>query len=110
MAAYGTRKLPSGVNTRLPPGEAPNNALTRDIGMTKLVTASVTFSASTGEVTAASGTFVSFSVRDAIVVLGSAGNDGFYTVLGIDTVAATYLLLSPAPKNGGPETVTIRTP
>ncbi len=107
MENLGTRAKTIQKHTH-PAESAPNNALTRDIGMSKLVTASVTFSAGTGKATAAAGTFANFATNDQIVIIGSAANNGFYTVTATDN--STYLTLDPPPKNGGPVTVTIRTP
>jgi hypothetical protein len=82
-----------------------------DHGMSKLVTASVTFGS--GQVSGANGTFAAFAVYDPILVQSTAGslNDGcFFTVTAIDTVNQAYLTLDPPPKAEGPLSVTIRTP
>ncbi len=107
MPNLGTRSKQGFYHTH-PSGRIPNDQLTRDVGMTKNVTVSVTFSASTGKATAAGGTFVHFVVGDPIVVLGSGGADGNYTVLASDF--STYLTLDPPPKNAGPVICNIRTP
>lgn len=92
-----------------PEGTTDEAGFTRDVGMTKRVTASIT--AGSGRLTGANGTFTStFAVNDPVEVVGSNTFDGFYTVTGLDAVNAAYLAVDPAPKAEGPITVTMRTP
>ena len=80
---------------------------TRDLGLKTNVTASLTFSAGTGQVTAGAGTFAGFATETTVLIEGTASNNGYFVVTATD--ASTYLTLSPAPKNEGPVTATLRT-
>lgn len=92
-----------------PEGGSAEQGLTRDIGMSKRVTASITFGS--GKLTGANGTFTStFAVGDPILVQGSNTNDGYFTVTALDGVNAAFLTVDPAPKAEGPLSVTVRTP
>lgn len=84
---------------------------TRDKGMKKNVTASITFTASNGRATGANGTFTTtFAVNDPVMIQGANLNDSYFTVVALDAVNAAYLQLDPPPKDEGPLTVTLRTP
>lgn len=76
---------------------------TRDVGMSKNVSASLTFGS--GQATAASGLGV-FAVNDLVLVENTNLNNGFFTVT---SVAAGALGLQPPPKAEGPISATIRT-
>lgn len=96
-------------------GRADQGADTRsrngDKGMTKRVSASITFTASNGRATGANGTFTStFSVGDPVMIQNTNLNNSFHTVTGLDGVNAAYLVLDPAPKDEGPLTALLRTP
>lgn len=106
----GTRARQEPFNTRIDQGNETRSH-TRDIGMTKNVTASVTFvNSATKQAQAANGTFAAFAVNDQVLVDGANLNNGFFTVTGLDGTNQSYLVLDPPPKNEGPITVTIRTP
>ena len=106
----GTRTRNNFAYERVDQG-AETRTHTRDLGMTKNVTASLTFAAATGRATGANGTFTAtFAVNDWVLVQGAALNNGFFTVTGLDAVNAAYLVLDPPPKNEGPLSVTLRTP
>ena len=82
---------------------------TRDVGMTKNVTASITFGS--GNATGANGTFTgTFAVNDPVLIEGANLNNGFFTITALDATNAAYLTLDPPPKAEGPLTVTLRTP
>jgi hypothetical protein len=105
---YGTRQRVNGQHERVAQG-APNSQVTRDIGMSKLVTAaSITFGSN--RLTAANGTFTAFAVNDPIEVFATSGPRGFYTVTGIDSVNQAYLTVDPPPAAAGPVTASVRTP
>jgi hypothetical protein len=104
---YGTRQRVNGQCERVAQGQ-PNSITTRDIGMTKRVTASITFGG--GQLTAANGTFSPFAVNDPIEVSGVGLDRGFYTVTAIDTVNASYLTVDPPPPAQAAVTCTVRTP
>lgn len=81
----------------------------QDPGMTKRVTASLTFGS--GQVSGANGTFANtFAVNDPVLVQDANLNNGFFTVLALDAVNNSFLTLDPPPKAEGPITVTLRTP
>jgi hypothetical protein len=105
----GTRTLQS--QRREHPAE-PGYAqsLTCDVGMSKNVTASLTFVAGSAEITGANGTFANFVAGDPILVEGTNLNNGERIITGIDTVNSAYLVIDPPPKNEGPVTATVRTP
>lgn len=104
----GTRSKQNFHNNH-PPGSAMFKSLTRDVGMSKLANAAMTFIASSGEVTAANGTFAAFAVNDPLLVEGTNLNNGYFTVIGIDSANRAFLTLDPSPKNEGPVTATMRT-
>lgn len=83
---------------------------TRDVTMSKLVSgASLTFTASTGRVSGSNGTFTAFAVNDLVFFSGTNLNQGEHIVTAVDGVNAAYCVLSPAPKDEGPLTATMRT-
>jgi hypothetical protein len=85
-------------------------SLTRDLGMKKNVTGSFTFvNSTTKQIQGAASSFSAFAVGDEIMIEGTNLNNGFHTVVGIDTVSGTYLTLAASPKNEGPITCTVRT-
>lgn len=104
----GTRTQQSMRKERIDQG-SDTRALTRDLGMTKNVTASITFGS--GKATGASGTFTgTFAVGDPVLIDGALLNNGYFTVTGLDATNAAYLTLDPPPKAEGPLSVTLRTP
>jgi hypothetical protein len=112
MPSLGTRTKSGTTQERLAQG-SNTRAFTRDLGMTKLVTASLTFDATLGRVTGANGTFTStFAVNDPVwIEAGAVLNEGaLFTITGLDATNAGYLSLDPPPKTEGPLTVTLRTP
>ena len=80
---------------------------TRDLGLSTNITASLTFSAATGKVTAAASTFAAFKTQVSILVEGTQYNNGYFVITATDS--STSLTLSPAPTNEGPVTATLRT-
>jgi hypothetical protein len=88
---------------------ADTRSRNQDLGMTKRVTASLTFGS--GQVSGANGTFANtFAVNDPVLVEGASLNNGFFTVTGLDGTNNAFLALDPPPKAEGPITVTLRTP
>ena len=96
---YG--RIDQGTQTRMP---------SHDLGMTKLVTASITFGS--GNATGANGTFptTGFAVNDPVLVEGANLNNGYFTITALDPTDQSFLTLDPPPKAEGPISVTIRTP
>jgi hypothetical protein len=106
MPSLGTRGFSR--QTQLhPAGGSLNSIATGDLGMTKRVTASMTWGS--GEVSAANGTFAGFAVGDPIEAIGTVLNAGFWTVTGIDAANQSYFTLDGSPKSEGPISSTIRT-
>lgn len=105
MTALGTRVRQNFHNERNPQG-ALTKFYTRDLGMSKNVTASTTFAAGTGKATAAAATFAAFAVGDDVVVEGTNTNNGYFHVIATD--ASTFITLDPPPKNEGPVSATVR--
>ena len=83
------------------------NSYTRDQGLSTNVAASLTFSASTGKVTASASTVAAFGTNVPVLVEGTQNNNGYFVITATD--ASTYLTLSPAPTNEGPVSATLRT-
>lgn len=109
MLFLGTRTLQT---QRL---EHPNSrsfaqTLTRDVGMSKNISALITFSASSSQLQAANGTFANFAAGDPILAEGVNLNNGEFIITGIDTTNHAFLTVDPAPKNEGPLTARVRTP
>lgn len=108
MIEVGTRKRQNYLSNEPPQGTMAKT-LTRDPGMSKSVTASMTFVSASAQVQAANGTFAPFAVNDVLLFEGVRLNDGYHTVVGIDTANHSYLILSPPPANEGPIAATVRT-
>lgn len=87
-------------------GGAMTKTLTRDIGMTKNVTASITFGSN--QLLAAASTFTAFAAGDDILVEGVNLNNGLFHVISTD--GSTELTVDPPPKTEGPISATVRTP
>src|SRR5579872_3040593 len=104
----GTRNVPTQTENSLPPTtRSASQSLTRDPGMSKNVTASVTFvNSGTNQLQAAGGTFAAFVAGDTVLVEGANLNNGTFEVLATD--ASTYLQVAGGVKNEGPVTVTVR--
>lgn len=108
MIEVGTRTRANELHIAPPSGHM-TRGITRDLGLSKLATASLTYAAGSGEVTAVNGTFSAFAIGDLVLSEGTNLNNGFFTVTAIDTLNGAYLVLSPAPTTEGPVTATIRT-
>lgn len=104
----GTRTL-DGFRKEHPAAALFDRSLTRDVGMSKLVTASMTFHPSSGKVTAANGTFAPFVAGDPIVIEGTNLNNGERVITAVDAANQSYLVLD-APPQSETATATVRTP
>lgn len=93
-----------------PEGGSQTRGLTRDVGMTKNVTASLTFGS--GNITGANGTFPTsgFAVGDPLLVENTNLNNGYFTITALDGTNQSFLTVDPAPKAEGPLSATVRTP
>ena len=107
MIEVGTRTRQN-VCFTLEPNRVMTKSFTRDVGMSKNVTASMTFGS--GEVLAANGTFTAFALNDVLLVEGTNQNNGYFLVTGLDATNHAFLTLQPPPKSEGPLSTTIRTP
>ena len=108
LEELGTRQRQTSYQTNAPSRQETRTA-TRDIGMTKNVTASLTFSAATGRVSGANGTFANFVAGDTLLIEGTNLNNGERIVTGIDTTNHAFLSLNFPPQNEGPIAATVRT-
>lgn len=106
--SLGTRTL-QGQRREHPPGPSRTSGLTRDVGMSKNVTASITFSASSQQLQAANGTFANFVAGDPIFVEDTNLNNGEFIITAIDATNQSYLTVDPPPKNEGPLSAVVRT-
>lgn len=106
----GTRTL-QGQRREHPFGTGFTGTLTRDVGMSKNVTASITFvGGGTNQLQAANGTFANFVAGDPVLVEGTNLNNGEFITTAIDSVNHAFLTVDPPPKAEGPITATVRTP
>jgi hypothetical protein len=106
---FGTRTRQGFAKERIEQGSI-TLGYTRDNGMRKNVSASLTF-ATAGTITGANGTFTgTFAVGDDIMVESVNLNNGFFRVTGLDATNAAYLTVDPPPKAEGPIAATVRTP
>lgn len=90
-----------------PASQREDRVHSRDVGMSKNVTASMTFTASNGRATAAASTFAAFAVGDPVLVSGTNLNNGTFQVLSTD--ASTFVQLDVPVKDEGPLSATMRT-
>jgi len=93
----GTRRKQTVLHNRIEGSRLTRN-FTRDLGMTKLVTASLTFGG--GAITGANGTFTgTFAVGDPVFVeAGGAVNNGLmFTVTALDGANNAFLTVDPPP-------------
>ncbi len=92
-----------------PTQQSVTESFTRDVGLSKNVTASVTFvNSSTKQLQAANGTFAAFALNDQILVEGTNLNNGIFLVTAIDGTNHAFLTVDNSPKNEGPITATVR--
>lgn len=96
--SVGTRTQTDFRKSRIDQG-AETRSHTRDVGMSKNVTASITFTASTGKLTAANGTFAAFGIGDQILVGLTNQNNGFKSVTAIDVTNQSFLTVDPPCKD-----------
>ena len=109
--------MPDSVGTRSkqnfqlehPEGGSDTRTRNPDLGMSKRVISTATFTASDGRITGSNGDFTAFAVGDTILVQGVNLNNGIFNVLALDVTNQAYLKLDPAPKNEGPISATVRT-
>lgn len=109
MIEVGTRTRANQLHVNPPQGRM-TRTYTRDLGLSKNVTASFTFvNSTTKQIQGANGSLAAFAVNDLVLIEGTNLNNGFQTVTGVDGTNQAFLVLSPGPQNEGPLTATIRT-
>lgn len=91
-----------------PPSSKLDRANTRDLGLSKNVTASITFTASSKQLSGANGTFNNFAVNDDIEVLKTNLNNGVFRVTAIDGTNHAFLTVDYPVKDEGPLSATVR--
>jgi hypothetical protein len=102
-------------SSRQPNNTPATRGLTRDFteankGGLNQLTASLTFTSGTAQISGANGTFSSFgAVGDRVQVEGtSMVNDGGFLVTAIDATNHAFLTVAPPPKSQGPLSATLR--
>lgn len=103
----GTRIKASLSNNRSDSSDI-TRSFTRDLGMSKLVTDSMTFASATARITGIAGDFSNFATFDPIFVAGANLNNGQFVITAI-AGDGSYIVVDPPPKDEGPISVTIRT-
>lgn len=103
----GTRETKSFFRSMRPSTRMDNNRHSRDVGISKRIIASATFSGST--ISDAASNFTVFKAGDRIIIVGSSGglNNGDRTILSVSSQSITVDF---PVKTEGPTTVAIRTP
>jgi hypothetical protein len=109
MIAIGTRAFIGRLSKEHPAASFRQSAITRDVGMSKLVTSIATFSAGSGRIIGANGDFAAFTPGDPILIRGSNLNDGERIVITLDAVNQAFMGLDAPPKDEGPVSVVVRT-
>ena len=105
--AHGTRQ-PYGLRKERIDQGHQTRSHTRDVGMSKNVTASITFvGGGTNQLQAAGGTFAAFAAGDEILVENTNLNNGYFKVISTD--ASTQLTVDPPPMAEGPISAVVRT-
>ena len=108
--------MPSSVGTRSranreagrPTQSRPNGTSTRDIGMSKLVGGSFTYTTAPPQIVSIAGTFSAFAAGDVIEVTGNGSDLGFYNVTAV-AGDGSALTVDPPPVAAAGVTSTIRT-
>ena len=100
----GTRGQATQHKERIQQG-SQTRGYTRDIGMTKNVTASLTFAAGASQIQGVGS--AAFAVNDPVLVEKTNLNNGYFIVTAND---GTNLTVDPPPKDEGPISATVRTP
>lgn len=107
-SSSGTRQPATVLHERTQQGNETRSH-TRDVGMSKNASASMTFTGGTGQVSAANGTFTAFAVGDEVLFSGTNLNNSYHAVIAVDGANHSFLTLDPAPKSEGPIAATVRT-
>lgn len=89
-------------------GGSDTRSHTRDLGMSKRVVNSMTFTTD-GKITGSNGDFNAFALNDTILVQNTNLNNGYFTVVGLDGTNHAFVTVDPPPKAEGPISATIRT-
>lgn len=109
MPSIGTRTK-QGTRQGHISGRGETQSHTRDLGLSKKVTASITFvGAGTNQLQAANGTFAAFAVGDDMLVEGTNLNNGTFHVNAIDGTNHAFLTVDVGCHAEGPLSATVRT-
>lgn len=82
---------------------------TRDLGMTKRVSTSLTMTSGSAQIAGSNGDFTAFAVNDTILVQNTNLNNGQFVVTAIDGANHAFLTVDPPPKSEGPVAGIVRT-
>lgn len=84
--------------------------LSRDVGMSKRVVTTATFTSSNGRITGSANDFLAFLVGDPIVIYGAVLNSAAgHSVVAIDGASHAFLQFDQGVKDEGPISVEVRT-
>lgn len=89
MIENGTRQRQGKYHER-PETRFPNGKYRTDLGLSKRVICSATFTASDSKLTDAAADFTDFAVNDEVIIWNSASNNGVRRVLAVETTALTF--------------------
>lgn len=107
--SIGTRTEVNKTRNRVDQGK-DTRSHTRDKGMSKNVSTTLTFTASSAQIAGSNGDFANFGVEDPILVQGGLLNNGSqFRVTGIDATNGAYLTVDPPPKDESSIAGTVRT-
>ena len=78
--------------------DADSRTRSADPGLSKCLTAALTFSAITKQVTGPAGGFAAFALYDPVIVGGTNASNGLFTVVGLDGASGYLVLGRDAPR------------
>lgn len=96
--SVGTRSQQTSQHGRIDQG-SETRSHGRDVGMSKRVVTTATFTASSAQIAGSNGDFAAFAVNDKILVDGTNLNNGFKIITGLDVTNQAYVTVDPAPKD-----------
>ena len=107
--SIGTRTRQTRSATRADQG-SQTRSYTRDLGMSKRVASTMTYTGANARISAFNGAFSTWQPYDAVLSQGTSLNNGYFRVLSIDPTNAAWLVVDPPPKDEGPLIAVVRTP
>ena len=108
-ASLGTRTKQSRQTTRADQG-SQTRSYTRDLGMSKRLASTMTYTGANARISAFNGAFAAFVPGDPVLSEGTSLNNGYFRVQSIDPTNAAWLVVDPPPKDEGPVSAVVRTP